>query len=276
MKAIIFNSLVAESIASAAIQKLKNPDAVCLDVNSDVMPADTGDVFEEIFVMVDEHNYNAKKKSVHYIKPVKKSDKKRLLLVWERCFPGQTRPIVVHLLGGFQTSEEQEEKRESLVKGIIAYAHDLSNTGFAHTWRRMLSNDLTLVNDMIEKGSSIVSYVSNTGIEEGVLDTSEADRLLKENEALQDENQKLKLQIKELKAELKKKPVKKAEPKASKTKEAAKGVSVERAQMKAMTPAQIKKNFTVKQMREVAKEVKLKNYSRMKEDQLSKELKKLV
>jgi hypothetical protein len=171
--------------------------------------------------------------------------------------------MIVHLLGNFQVSEEHSGKVDALRKGIVAHASDLSATGFATSWRRMLGKvqDLVLLNGLVEKGMAIEEYVDNTGIEEGTVSNSEADALLKENEKLGDKVTKLTLANKALKD---------AEKKLAWYEKNFSNKEV----IGKMTPKQVKENFTVKELRAVAKEMKMKGYTKLNEADLIKELKK--
>jgi hypothetical protein len=273
MKKIVYDSTIASSIASAAVQKLLMPDADCVDIYSDGQVDPNQD---EIYLMVDGTSFNSKKKNVHYIGQQSKSQMKRLLMVWERCFPGKPRPMVVHLLSRYQVSEEQSKNVEPLKKAIVGSLGDLSNTAFASGWRELLNNNIKLLNEVIAKGQSMVDYIDSSKAEQGVISHKEADKLIKENEALKDRIQELELQLKQATAT---KTAKAKKPVITKTPTPAPKqpkMSKIRASMKGMTAKQIKESFTVKEMRAVCKEVGIKGYYKMKEAEIAKELKKKV
>lgn len=281
---ITYDSAIAGSILSAAIQLKKCPTATVVDVqqlelSDEDLECDV--VYHMVPIELDDEDKN--NENVHFIEApeVKKGKngymKKRSLLVFEREFPGQTRPIIVHYLGAFQLQERDEDAAEAAKAAIVTYLHDLNDHHVKTHWMSLLAGDRIALEDLVRKGYPIVAYKERfeSGTDAMLLDDAIGQVELLES-ALEKEIQ----EKKKLKADMKQmvndsgkivsdqaKEVKQINDLLNKVQPA--------ALLHAMTPKQAEDYFTVKQLRAMARDIGgVKGYGQANQKTLVTELKK--
>lgn len=267
-KILIYNSLIAESLISAAIQMQSTPGVELFDAGENFIPPFDQfpkDKEVQIFLMCDLSKETEKcGKHVDLVKVEALSKKskeyrRRLLLVWERENPGVVRPRAVHLLGGFQVSEGDAENSEALSYAVVSYLGDLNDGATVYGWQRLLGGDGAYLSDLIEKGRAIQKYASKFHIETAV--NIDIEEILETNESMADEIVKLQNKLSE----------------ASNLKPGTGEATLSMEQVfKICTPKQIAGLFRVSDLKGFAKANGLKGYSKMKEVDLIPFIKKAL
>lgn len=162
---VLFDSRFATSIASAAIVKSKIASeaidtAVSLSKKkTDALKAKVKKA-DVVYVMVDDNPYDPKKKAeVHYIKPGKEDEARRVLEVWNKVTGNLKVPLIIHYLSNIRLSDSQKECRAHVKNAIPTYLSDLEGASMAQ-WIRLLREpqDVAFLNQLVANGQIIEDY----------------------------------------------------------------------------------------------------------------------
>lgn len=172
MKAIVlFDSRFATSIASAAVVKMHGAGGIVAIDTSSLSKKETEKVgkivkaADVVYQMIDDSPFKTKQKAeVHYVKPGKKDEARRVLGVWNELTGGSKVPLVIHYLSNVRLSEEQKSARVFIKNAIPTYLRDLEDNAM-HNWRKLLSEpqDTALLNQFSQNGQVIEDYLSRFG-----------------------------------------------------------------------------------------------------------------
>lgn len=258
---ILYASSIAESVTSAAIQAIASPGSFCIDVEKEEYEFDSKKEEYEVHLMCDVDVAKAENVTVIVTDPLSKKKKdyrRRLLLVWEKCFPGETRPRLIHLLGGYQVNERDEADTRAVGFGVVAKLNKLDDQGIAK-WKTLLLRAKTnnALNEIISSGKAIEAYVDSVGLEEAELSSVSSEELAASNEEFANDVLELELKLKGKEEEL----------------NWWKDKVSDGALLHQCTVEEIKKLFTVKKLKAYCKEQGLKKYTSLKEDDLIKFIK---
>jgi len=258
---ILFAGSIAESVTSAAIQAVASPGSLCVDIEKETFKFDDPKAEYDVYPMCDVSVPNAKNVTVTVTKHLSKKKKdyrRRLLLVWERCFEGKTRPRLIHLLGGYQINERDEADKRAAGFGVVAKLNQLDDQGIAE-WKTILLRAKTnnALNEIISSGKAIEAYVDSVGLEEAELSSVSSEELAASNEEFANDVLELELKLKGKEEEL----------------NWWKDKVSDGALLHQCTVEEIKKLFTVKKLKAYCKEQGLKKYTSLKEDDLIKFIK---
>ncbi len=247
---IIYSSEHAESIASAAIQALalRGRDMVIHDVNGGQTNLDFNEDYD-IYPMIE--GELPKLSGKHFIcSPMKKNSpyyKRRLLLVWDKCFPDSVQPRILSLIGGGNIKESDKINSLALPFAIVALLGKLDLQTLSE-WRRYLLLDVRnpkLLDELLIQGKAIKTYIDIVGGVESEENDNDVKAVLEANEQLSDDVIALDLELNWLKGK----------------------VSTAHL-LHNCTPEEVKERYTVKELKAFCKENKIKGYSKLKEDGL--------
>jgi len=258
---ILFAGSIAESVASAAIQAIASSGALCVDIEKETFEFDKSKDEYDVYPMCDGEVTEAENVNVIATEALSKSKKdyrRRLLLVWERCFPEKTRPRLIHLLGGYQVNERDEDDTRAVGFAVVAKLNKLDDQGVSQ-WKTLLLRAKTnnALDAIISDGKAIEAYVDTVGLEGAELSGVSSEELAASNEEFANDVLELELKLKGKEDEL----------------SWWKNKVSEGALLHQCTVEEIKNLFTVKQLKAYCKEQKLKNYTKLKEDELIKLIK---
>lgn len=265
---ILYAGSIAESVTSAAIQAVASSGSLCIDIEKETFKPNDPKVEYDVYPMCDAEIPKAENVTVTITKPLsakKKDYRRRLLLVWERCFHEKTRPRLIHLLGGYQVNERDEADTRAVGFAVVATLNQLDDQGIAK-WKTLLLRARTnnALSALISDGKAIEAYVNSIGLEEAELNSGSSEELAASNEEFANDVLELELKLKGKEDELKKKE---KELKWWKDKVSDGGLLFH------CTVKEIKNIFTVKKLKAYCKEQGLKNYTKLKEEELIKFIK---
>ena len=258
---ILFAGSIAESVTSAAIQAVASPGPLCIDIEKETFKFNDPKVEYDVYPMCDVDIKEAKNVTVTVTKSIsakKKDYRRRLLLVWERCFNEKTRPRLIHLLGGYQINERDESDTRSVGFAVVAKLNKLDDQGIAK-WKTLLLRAKTnnALSDLISDGKAIEAYINSVGLEEAELNSVSSEELAASNEEFANDVLEMELKFKAKEEEL----------------NWWKDKVSDGALLHQCTVEEIKILFKVKQLKAYCKEQWLKKYTSLNEEELIKLIK---